>query len=221
MKNIDSQIINNNGSKVAVVFDNHHLFAESFSKLLDSFYIFGDVNAFTEEVDLMRYLIALPPKKNVYLFLDYFLEGKTVLPIINDIRRIYKSAQIIIVTTSANPATIHGLLSSKINGVLSKYSDTDEVLACIKQVEAGKRYIASFMQQIIDENPAKSAMPFTDRELEIVQFAARGFTVDGTAGKLNLSRHTVAAHRRKIMAKVDCHTISELLALARKNEWIA
>lgn len=51
----------------------------------------------------------------------------------------------------------------------------------------------------------------TVREREIAQLIADGYTNPMIAKKLNISEHTVNAHRKKIFSKLGVHNIAALV----------
>ena len=57
----------------------------------------------------------------------------------------------------------------------------------------------------------------SSREIEILRYFAQGFSVNETAEKFFLSKHTVVSHRRKMMKKTKTNTITELLSYVRKT----
>lgn len=58
---------------------------------------------------------------------------------------------------------------------------------------------------------------FSNRELEVIKKIAKGFTNKKIAGKLNISQHTVATHRKRILKKSKCHNSKELILFCSKN----
>jgi len=206
---------------IAVVLDNHGLFADSFGKMIESLSFFEDVQIFTDKGHLISFLIKLPPQTHGFFFLDYYLGEDTALPVISDIKRICSHSHIVIVSVATSPSLLRSLMDhKKVEGVLSKYSGANDVNECIDSVINHKKFISPYLKDILGEGNAATKIPLSDRELEIVQYAAQGMTVNLTADKMNISRHTVAAHRRKILAKTGCASVSELLELARKMKWI-
>ncbi len=207
-------------TSIAIVLDNHQLFADSFAKMIEGLCIFDDTRVFYEKSSLLGFLLRLNAQDDYFFFLDYYLGENTVLPIISDIKRICKNARIVVVTVATNPAVLKSLAGhDKVHGVTSKYSGAEEVVECIREVMNNRKFVSDYLLKII-KDAAVERNPMTDRELEIVQMAARGMTVDLTAQKLNISRHTVAAHRRKILSKTGCSNIAALLMLAREMKWI-
>ena len=60
----------------------------------------------------------------------------------------------------------------------------------------------------------------TDREKEIIQYAARGYTINSIAENICLSPDTVKFHRKKIFEKLEVTTISEAIAYVTINKLI-
>ena len=58
---------------------------------------------------------------------------------------------------------------------------------------------------------------FSIRELEVINKIADGFTNKIIAEKLNISEHTVATHRKRILKKSKCHNSDELILFCSKN----
>ncbi len=58
---------------------------------------------------------------------------------------------------------------------------------------------------------------FTDREKEIILLIFVGLNNKNISGKLNISHHTVATHRKNIMSKSDCSGVDELKTFCKKN----
>lgn len=58
---------------------------------------------------------------------------------------------------------------------------------------------------------------FTDRELDVINEIDQKKTNAEIAESLDISKHTVATHRKKIMKKSGCHSAEELLAFCRKR----
>ena len=71
----------------------------------------------------------------------------------------------------------------------------------------------AFKRKIYDSNKDL----FTYRELDIIKEIAKGQTSKEIGENLEISKHTVATHRKKIMKKSGCHSVEELLKFCRKN----
>lgn len=205
----------------ALVFDDHSLYAETFSSFLEKIDLFSNIRNFTNEEALKAFLINLTVKPDLYLFLDFYLKDKTSLSLINELRRLYKSIRIIIISSVSNPVLMKEILNYNIQGFLSKYSTGEELIDCIKHVSrTNPIFISQHIMSIIVEYDNENTVPFSAREIEILGYFAKGLSVNDTAETMILSRHTIVSHRRRMMAKTNTKSITELLAFARKIDLI-
>lgn len=203
----------------ALVFDNHCLFADSFSSAIENLHIFPVTRTFYEIEEVMHFFKERSPEQSV-LFADYYLPGANFIAYINELRRISKRLKIVIVSSLTNPVLLNNLLTSHIDGFLSKNAKSREIIDCIQTIQTGSIYLSPDTKAVLENSKAIGSIPFSIRELEILSYFANGMTVDATAEALNLSRHTIAAHRRKMMAKANSNNITELLSFARSIELI-
>ncbi len=202
---------------VAIVFDDHNLYAQSFASFLERMGAFQSVYTFNYEEDMLQQLFRMKQQQLVYIFLDYYLQNKVLkLSLINDLKRMYKGVKIIVISSVTNPILINEILQYKIDGFLGKASDLNEITHCLQQIEKQKSYISPYINTIINEYTQLPKIPFSAREIEILQHFAIGHSVNSAALELNLSKHTIVSHRRRMMAKSNTHSITELLAFARK-----
>ena len=58
---------------------------------------------------------------------------------------------------------------------------------------------------------------FTGKELMIVHAISEGLQNKDIAKKLEISIHTVATHRKRILKKSKCHSVDELMLFCRRN----
>lgn len=203
----------------AIIFDDHLLFAESFSVLIERLGLFHSVQLIREKDELTRFLIK-HHRTPVYLFLDYYLQEDHALAVLNEARRLNKQLHVIIISSVTTPSTIVNIMTYKPEGFISKSSGTDIILQCLEMIERGEIYVCPVISDILKEAKAVHAIPFTDREIEVLQYFARGLSIAQTAEETYLSKHTIVAHRRNMMTKANCKSITELLAYARKLDLI-
>lgn len=208
------------GNPIAAIYDDHLLFAESFSAVLERLGLFQSVHIFNDEQAYLRFLVKRF-NEPIYSFLDYYLPKKNTLSLINETRRINKKSRVIIVSSVTTPSIIKHILAFDPDGFLSKSSGLDIVLDCLKTIKQSKPYMCPVIQEIItNEIKTDNNIPFTARELEMLQFFAQGLSIIDTANVTHLSKHTIVSHRRKMMEKVNARSITELLAYARAHELI-
>ncbi|MCW8310788.1 response regulator transcription factor [Sphingobacterium sp. InxBP1] len=156
--------------------------------------------------------------EEIYLFLDYYLAGENGLALLPEINRLNKQAKIIFVTGAVSPLVIRTLSQYGPDGILSKSCGIDNLVNCIEAIKNGNKFIDPFFQKLIEDMP--KPVRFTAREIELLKLFAEGASIAETAKKTFLSPHTVVAHRRKMMAKANCQSITQMLHFAKEHELI-
>ncbi len=200
----------------AIILGEHRFFVESFGKFLESIDLFSDARIFSKEDELFQFLTQ---KRNsvTYLFLDFFLNGKNLAASISAIRNTEKKIRIIILTDTPSPVLLKSITDFQPDAVLHKSDSIRDVVECIQSVNDGIPYHSPTILNILGQNQnTEYFSSLTFREIEILEYFAQGHTVNETAETLNLSRHTVSAHRRKMFSKTNSNSIIELLGYARK-----
>lgn len=202
---------------IAIVFDDHLLFADSFSALIERLELFHAVHIFSDKKELTNLLIKHSDTP-IYLFLDYYIKNENSLTIINEVKRLNRQVIIIVMSSVVSPIAVKNILDYKPQGFVSKSSGFNTILQCLNTIANGNQYICPVIHEIIEQTHYIGTMPFSVRELEILQYFAQGYSIMHTAERVHLSKHTIVAHRRKMMSKVNVNSITELLSYARERE---
>lgn len=204
-------------TRTALVVDDHPLFRDSFSLLLERLDLFDVVRAVTGPKELTQFLLS-HQTGSLFVFLDFYLGDHNSLPIINDIKRFNRDAKILMVSSISSPTLVAKIMSQGPHGFISKSSDIETIADGIRIIRQGDTFICPVIRELLDEAEVAATVEFTDRELEILHYFAQGLTVMQTAEAIHLSKHTVVSHRRNMMAKSNTNSITELLAYARKMD---
>ena len=158
-----------------------------------------------EEVILFQQL-----QKVVLIISDINLHG------INNGSKIVKAVQalnqapVIYLTAYSEEQIIEeALLTSPIAFVFKPFTDRQLLVA-----------VQIAFRQIVESNqPGKTDKP-TPRELDVINQIAKGMGNKGISDYLNLSEHTIKAHRRNLIKKYQLKSSSELIAMAIRLNWI-
>jgi DNA-binding NarL/FixJ family response regulator len=128
------------------------------------------------------------------------------------IRSEFPGARIIILTTSAGDVEIQRALKGGAQGYLLKSMPPKEILATIRQVHAGKKCVspeiaAGLAEHITDES-------LSDREAQVLSYAAEGNRNQDIAQKLFIAVETVKVHMKHIMDKLGANDRTQAVAIA-------
>lgn len=203
----------------AVVLDDHQLFADSFALLLRRECAVDVVQPFNIVEEFFGFLRGFG-KQELFVFLDYYFPDENGLALLSDIRRINPKAKVIFVTSATAPTVIRNILHYHPDGMLSKSCNTGTVITCFDRIRQGKSFIAPEFERMMVTAGAQKEVIFTPREIELLKYFSKGYSIAETAVETFLSPHTVVAHRRKMMAKANCQTIGQMLTYAKDNHLI-
>jgi DNA-binding NarL/FixJ family response regulator len=116
------------------------------------------------------------------------------------------------------------IMNAGAKGFVSKKAGFDELLAAIKTVHAGKKFISrdtskklknlnEFLEGIVDTLRGEKDF-FSQREKEVLELLARGYSTKDMAKQLFITEKTVETHRKNMAKKANAKNTAELVAFA-------
>lgn len=156
------------------------------------------------------------------LLLDINLPDRSGIDLSKEIKELYPSLRIIILSVHNERAVIGSVLKNKVNGYLLKNSVGDEIIEAIHQVMEGEIYLCSQTKEIYyNSDIGLEAVPvITRREKEVLSLIAQGFTTSQIAEKLFVSSHTVESHRKNLLEKFNTKSMSLVIRLSTEYKLI-
>ncbi len=133
--------------------------------------------------------------------------------------------KIVVLTANEDPDLAAAVLRTWGSGFVPKKSAASELVKAVREVFAGKTYVAAGVTPDGTESQAqgawlKHAKSLTMRQREVLQLLAEGCTMKEAAKVLGLTARTVAFHKYKIMQQFGIKNNSDLLRLAIKEHVI-
>jgi|AutmiccommuBRH23_1029490.scaffolds.fasta_scaffold00534_36 DNA-binding NarL/FixJ family response regulator len=132
----------------------------------------------------------------------------------------HPNIKILILTMYETEEYVSEVLKAGATGYVTKEAAGEELLHAILSVIKGAVFLqsskaASVLGQFLKETQDGTVVEnLTPRELEILRFIGNGLSNQAIATQLNLSIHTVRAHRSNIMRKLGVHNGAELVSQA-------
>ncbi len=139
------------------------------------------------------------------------------------IRRDCPGVQVLILTVHESKDYVARLLAAGASGYIIKRAAGDELVSAIYAVHHGEAFLHPSVAKVVVEDYVRRLRSgqgvgvqdvLTDREREILQLIAEGYTNREIADLLHVSIKTVQNHRSKIMDKLDLHDRGELIKYA-------
>jgi two-component system invasion response regulator UvrY len=152
--------------------------------------------------------------------LDINMPGGNGLDLLAELRR--SSPRVLVLTVYPEEQYAVRAIRAGAAGFLTKESAPAELIAAVRKVASGGRYISTEVAETLASLVAGEAQGLphqriTDREFEVFKMLATGQTVSQVAQQLALSVKTVSTHRTRILKKMEMTTNAELTRYAVRN----
>ena len=120
--------------------------------------------------------------------------------------------RILILTTFGTSSELKKAIDGGAAGAILKNSSQTEIIDSIREVMGGKRVLSGEIHHSIEG--MKSAPEMSQRQLEILNLVAKGFSNKEIADILGVSLETVKDHLKKILLKMGAGSRTEAASLA-------
>ena len=153
------------------------------------------------------------------LLLDITMPGAPFPGLLRLLRNSFPPVQVLVVTMHAEEQFAVRALREGAAGYLTKSQPPGDVIAAVKQIAAGERYLTASMAlraaAALDSNAI--ALPHehvSRREYEVLCMIGCGKTVKQIAEELGLSPKTISTHRARLLRKMHLRNSAELIRYA-------
>lgn len=155
--------------------------------------------------------------------LDIAMAGLNGIEATRSIRADCPATQVVILSMHKTNEYIYRALKAGARGYVVKEAVGDELIAAIKHVHAGHRYLsAAVSDELVEdylvqrkgreaEDPLET---LSTREREVLQYVVEGKSSAEIAELINLSPKTVESYRSRLMQKLGIHDLPSLVKFA-------
>jgi len=219
--------IRNPQSVRILIADDHELVRQGLRKVLESrpdWRVCGEAADGRTAVKMAREL------KPDVVVMDLSMPELNGLGATREIRKTCPATQVVILTMHEAEGLVKDVLEAGATGYLLKTDASRMLVAAIEAAKRGEPFFSGRVASVVlrgfllpQERRSKTAadtIQLTSREREIVQLIAEGKTNKEAATRLGVSVKTVDAHRANIMAKLDLHSVADLVRYAIRNKII-
>ena len=135
------------------------------------------------------------------------------------IRERGEHTRVVMLSMHSTSAHVHRALQAGASGYVLKQSVGRELVAAIRTVHAGRRYLSkpladTLLDRLVSDGPEDPLSRLSARERHVLQLIAEGNSVVDIAGKLSLSRKTVETYRERMMEKLGLHDFASVIKFA-------
>ncbi len=165
---------------------------------------------------------ALAHKPDVIL-MDLALPKKNGIEAIREITSQLPETRVVVFSSYSDHEHIYDAMQAGAIGYLLKDSSPQDIRQAIRDAKDGRptlnpRVEIILLQRIQDQKPAAvDAGSLTEREMEILQLLAQGFTNDKIARTANITEGTVRSHISNILLKLGLQNRAQAVLYAIRN----
>ena len=146
------------------------------------------------------------------VLLDLLLPRRPGCEAIPELLRRSPRTRVLVLSSQAAPSWVRRALCAGAVGFLSKRASDRELATAIRRVASGEGYVEpSLGASLVVDNSDGALAPLSERERDVLQLLALGYTNQEIAGRLFISVRTVDTHRAHIMLKLGLETRAELV----------
>lgn len=154
------------------------------------------------------------------------------MPVLNgleatrQIKRALPDTKVLALTMYNDEEYVFQILKSGASGYLIKETAANELITAILSIKSGnpffspsisRKIMESYLNEDEDKKGKGDSDKLTNREKEVLQLIAEGYTNNEIANLMNISVKTVETHRAHVMSKLDIHDVAGLIKYAIKK----
>ena len=188
-----------------VIIDDHELVRTGFRMILEQQ---PDIDVVGEAADGEQGLALLKQLKPDLALVDVHMPGVSGIEVTERVRKLKLKTRVVIVTMVSESPIPRRVLEAGASGYITKSCAAAELLKAVRQVAAGRRYLAPGIAEAmalsaIDGSEQSPFENLSARELEVALLLARGQPMQLIAEKLSLSVKTVATYKYRLFEKLE------------------
>jgi DNA-binding NarL/FixJ family response regulator len=199
-----------------LVVDDHAVVRSGLRKVLESepdFEVVGEAG--TAERAIFETMSLKPD----VVLMDVVMPGKSGIDAIPDVLQHGAGAKVVLLSMQDDPSYVREAFAAGASGYVLKEAADAEVVAAIREVAAGGRYVhpslgARLVTAEAEERRRAEEDPLSEREREVLRLLALGHTNQEIAKMLYISVRTAETHRAHIMQKLRLQSRAELVRYA-------
>lgn len=197
------------------------------SGLTQIFSLLPDIEVIAEAANGSEVLEILHQHEHIDLILlDLTMDGISGADLISRIKAHRPALPVLVLSMHNEPQVATRMLRSGASGYITKDCDPEVLLAAMRRVAGGGKYIAPdlaekmvFQVTATDDRPLHSLL--SERERDVLRMLTQGKVVKEIAEQLAISNKTVSTYKNRLMEKLNISTMADLMRYAMEHGLLA
>lgn len=169
-----------------------------------------DLLIVAEAEDGAQALEAYRPEAIDLVLMDVRMPGMDGVTALQEFRARWPEARILMLTTSELDEDLQRVIDGGACGYVLKNVSRDELVRAIRLVHGGGRYLTAAMETRLTQ--LAKVKQLSDREVEVLDGMRRGLSNRDIGQALGISEHTVKAHVKAVLQKLESADRAEAVA---------
>jgi DNA-binding NarL/FixJ family response regulator len=210
-------------SKVRVVLaDDHAVVRAGIREILEKS---GRIQVLAEAQDGEEAQTLVSQHQPDVLVVDIQMPKRSGVDVTRWVRAEHRHVGVLVLTAYDDDPYVLAVLQAGANGYVLKTAAPQELIHAIEEVNRGKSVLDSkvaqkLLERISGEKDQGLVEELTDRELEVLSLAAKGYTNKAIGVQLNISDRTVQGHLAHIFGKLQAGSRTEAVMRAVSLGWL-
>jgi len=204
-----------------LIVDDHPLFRDGIRERLESgdgtITVIGEASDGTQAHDLVR---ALQPD---VVLMDISMPDVNGIEATRLIHAEHPDVAVVILSVYDDDQYVHAAITAGASGYLLKTVEAPELRDSVARVARGETALSPLVARTVMSmvaHPKEEPPHLSERELQVLELAARGASNKTIGSALFLSTRTVEAHMRSIFDKLGVSSRTEAVTYAVRHQWI-
>jgi DNA-binding NarL/FixJ family response regulator len=206
-----------------LIADDHELMRRGVRSLLEAESGWKVVGEASDGQELMKKVVELKPD---IIVLDIGMPHLNGLEAARRLKHMLPEVKILILSMHDSEQMARDVLEAGARGFVTKSDTARDLVLAVEALRRNKTFFTPRVDQLVletflREGAGKVTTPaerLTSRQREIVQLLAEGKSSKEIAVHLDISVKTVETHRANIMRRLSCHSVSDLVVYAIRND---
>lgn len=158
--------------------------------------------------------------------LDIKMPEASGIDVVRWVRSHHRDVGMLILTAYDDDPYVTAILQAGANGYVLKTASPAEIIRAVKDVHAGNSaldpvIVEKIMTQIDTGKQRSPVEELTEREHEVLELVARGYTNKAIGVQLGISDRTVQGHLSHIFDKLQANSRTEAVMRAVSRGWLS
>lgn len=204
-----------------IIADDHNIVRQGLRQILA---LAPDITVVGEAANGQEVLAMIAQLECELLLLDMTMPGLSGVELIKRIKQGERPLSVLVLSMHNEGQLVSRALKAGAVGYITKDSDPETLVAAIRKVARGGKYIdPTLVDEMVFNLGMDRRMPherLSDREFQIYQLLVGGKSVTSIAESLCLSSKTISTHKLRLMQKMQLNSIAELTRYAMEHRLV-